>query len=116
MPTRAFNKSLSLDFGGSRFELRHSPGHSPDSITCLVDKDTLFAGDTLMPLPYFVDGDMAQLEMSLRALLDSDFEHLAQGHGEIVLRGEAQSRIDSDLEYMRRLGDGVREATATRRA
>ena len=112
LPTRAFQDALTLEVGGCRLELRHSPGHSPDSITCQVDEDTLFAADTLMPVPYFVDGDIAQLAASLRRLTDCDCENLVQGHGEIILRGETQEKIASDLDYLRRLDAGVREGLA----
>jgi glyoxylase-like metal-dependent hydrolase (beta-lactamase superfamily II) len=48
---------LDLHLGKKTLTLSHSPGHSPDSITVLVKEDRiLFAGDTVMPLPYFVDG------------------------------------------------------------
>lgn len=108
LPTRTFKDAMLLELGGCRFELRHSPGHSPDSITCRVDDDTVFAADTLMPVPYFVDGNLAQLADSLRALLTEETEHLVQGHGDVILRGEAPAKISSDLEYLQRLHDGVR--------
>ncbi len=108
LPTRTFTDAMLLELGGCRFELRHSPGHSPDSITCRVDDDTLFAADTLMPVPYFVDGNLEQLAHSLRALMTDEYEHLVQGHGEVILRGEAPARVESDLDYLRRLQAGVR--------
>ncbi len=108
LPARTFEDALLLELGGCRIELRHSPGHSPDSITCRVDDHTLFAADTLMPIPYFVDGNLQQLTASLRALADDDYEHLVQGHGEVILRGEAPAKIASDLDYLQRLTDGVR--------
>jgi len=108
LPTRTFEDTMLLELGGCRFELRHSPGHSPDSITCCVDDDTLFAADTLMPVPYFVDGNLEQLADSLRALVAEEYEHLVQGHGEVILRGEAPAKISSDLDYLQRLHEGVR--------
>lgn len=108
LPTRTFADAMLLELGGCRFELRHSPGHSPDSITCRVDDDTLFAADTLMPVPYFVDGDLEQLANSLRALMADEYEHLVQGHGDVILRGEAPARVSSDLDYLQRLQAGVR--------
>lgn len=108
LPTRTFEDAMLLELGGCRFELRHSPGHSPDSITCRVDDDTLFAADTLMPVPYFVDGNLEQLADSLRALATDEYEHLVQGHGEVILRGEAPAKISSDLDYLQRLQAGVR--------
>ncbi|MCY3716038.1 MAG: MBL fold metallo-hydrolase [Chloroflexi bacterium] len=108
LPACTFEDTMLLELGGCRFELRHSPGHSPDSITCRVDDHTLFAADTLMPIPYFVDGNSQQLLASLRSLEVEECEHLVQGHGEVILRGEAPAKIASDLDYLQRLQDGVR--------
>ncbi|MCY4145339.1 MAG: MBL fold metallo-hydrolase [Chloroflexi bacterium] len=110
LPTRTFEDAMLLELGGCRFELWHSPGHSPDSITCRVDGDTLFAADTLMPVPYFVDGNVEQLADSLRGLMTDECEYLVQGHGDVILRGEASAKISSDLDYLQRLHDGVRSA------
>ena len=52
------------------------------------------------------------LAASLRRLTDCDCENLVQGHGEIILRGETQEKIASDLDYLRRLDAGVREGLA----
>src|SRR5574341_573947 len=51
---------IELHLGRKTLSLMHSPGHSPDSITVLLKEDRiLFASDTMMPIPYFVDGDCA---------------------------------------------------------
>jgi cyclase len=93
--------SLCVHLGNKTVELRHSPGHSPDSVVCLVQEDrVLFAADTLMPVPYFVDGDYDDFINSLNALKDGGFENVVQGHGEVVLRGEVEERIQNDLEYL----------------
>ena len=68
LPSITFDDELRLCLGGINFRLRPSPGHSPDSITCLVEEaEVLFAADTMMPVPYFVDGSFADFAMSLRA-------------------------------------------------
>jgi glyoxylase-like metal-dependent hydrolase (beta-lactamase superfamily II) len=38
-----------LDFGGQRLEVRHTPGHSPGSVSLVAPLDVpiVFAGDTL---------------------------------------------------------------------
>ena len=111
LPDITFEDEMLLELGGTRLRLRESPGHSPDSITCLVeDEDLLFAADTVMPLPYFVDGSCADLERSLRRLLDAEYENIVQGHGEIILRGEAQDKIESDLHYLSSLQEAVARA------
>jgi glyoxylase-like metal-dependent hydrolase (beta-lactamase superfamily II) len=93
--------TLTLHLGNKTVELRHSPGHSPDSIVCLVKEDrVLFAADTLMALPYFVDGSYDDFVNSLHALQNGGFENVVQGHGEVVLRGEVEEVIQSDLNYL----------------
>ncbi len=92
---------MSIHLGNKTVELRHSPGHSPDSITCLVKEDrVLFAADTLMPLPYFVDGSYDDFIQSLNALRNGGYENVVQGHGEVVLRGEVEEVIQGDLNYL----------------
>lgn len=93
--------TLSVHLGNKTVELRHSPGHSPDSIVCLVKEDrVLFAADTMMAIPYFVDGSYDDFVNSLHALQNGGFENVVQGHGEVVLRGEVEEVIQSDLNYL----------------
>ncbi len=111
IPDITFEGRMSFELGEFQFTLSASPGHSPDSIVCLVhDEDILFAADTVMPIPYFVDGAYADLERSLRRLLDREYENIVQGHGDIILRGEAREKIASDLEYLHRLSEAVESA------
>ena len=114
IPNITFEGRMSFELGEFRFSLRSSPGHSPDSIVCLVHgEDVLFAADTVMPIPYFVDGSFDDLERSLSLLLDEEYENIVQGHGDIILRGEAPEKIASDLQYLRRLAEEVEKAMAT---
>ncbi len=111
LPDITFDDELALDIGGTRFKLRASPGHSQDSIVCLLEEEeVLFAADTVMPIPYFVDGQFADFMASLTRLLERDYENIVQGHGEIILRGEVPEKITSDIEYLRRLDEAVRVA------
>ena len=51
LPDIVFDRSLTLHLGGKTLEFIASPGHSSDSIVCLVQEDqVLFAADTLMPI------------------------------------------------------------------
>ncbi len=109
LPDITFDDELALELGGTRFKLWASPGHSPDSIVCLLEEEeVLFAADTVMPIPYFVDGCFADFTRSLTRLLESEYENIVQGHGDIILRGEAPEKLASDLEYLRRLDEAVR--------
>ncbi|MDE2637027.1 MAG: MBL fold metallo-hydrolase [Chloroflexota bacterium] len=111
LPDVTFDDEMTLEFGGTTFKLRRSPGHSPDSIVCLLeDEEVLFAADSVMPIPYFVDGSYADFVASLNKLLERDYENIVQGHGEIILRGEAPEKLASDLRYLSKLDEAVKVA------
>jgi glyoxylase-like metal-dependent hydrolase (beta-lactamase superfamily II) len=103
LPDIVFDEgTLSLHLGGSTVTLWHSPGHSPDGIVCHVEEENiLFAGDTLMPVPFFTDGGIDDFEASLNSLLGTAYESVVQGHGEVILRGEIQERVRDDLKYLK---------------
>src|SRR5436309_12577099 len=95
------NRLMNLHLGDKTIQLWHTPGHSPDSIVCLAKEDRiLFAADTLMPVPHFVDGDYDDFVRSLQSLQNGSYENVVQGHGEVILRGEIEGKIQNDLEYL----------------
>jgi cyclase len=99
---------LNLHIGNKTLQLWATPGHSPDSIVCLVKEDrVLFAADTLMPIPYFVDGNYDDFLNSLNGLRNGNFENVIQGHGEVILRGEVEEKIQTDVDYLLKLKDAV---------
>lgn len=101
LPDIVFDDELTLCLGDTTIAMWSSPGHSPDSIVCLVEEeDILFAADTVMPVPYFVDGNPQDFQRSLRRLRNASYENIVQGHGDIILRGEAEEKLDSDLAYL----------------
>lgn len=111
LPNITFDDRMTLRLGSTTLTLRESPGHSPDSIVCLVEEEkVLFAADSVMPIPYFVDGDFAQFEHSLKLLLNGDYENIIQGHGDIILRGEAPEKITGDIHYLRCLQERLQSA------
>jgi len=96
------DRVLRLDFGDVHLRLWQTPGHSPDSIVCLLEEERiLFAADTLMGVPHFVDGDYNALIGSMRSLQHNNFEIIVQGHGDILMKGEIEPKITSDLAYMK---------------
>jgi cyclase len=102
---------LNLHIGNKTLQLWATPGHSPDSIVCLVKEDrVLFAADTLMPLPYFVDGSYDDFVASLNGLRNGNFENVIQGHGEVILRGEVEEKIQTDVDYLKNLKKAVEDA------
>ncbi|XWX04841.1 MBL fold metallo-hydrolase [Aggregatilineales bacterium SYSU G02658] len=111
LPHRVFDDELTLHCGGKTLQLRHSPGHSDDSISVyLEDEQILFAADTVMPLPHFVDGSFDALVASLRGLQGRSYENIVQGHGDVVLRGEVEPKLEDDLVYLAKLDQAVMRA------
>lgn len=111
LPDIVFDEQMSFHIGGKTFHLDHSPGHSEDSITVWVEEDNvLFAADTVMSLPYFVDGNYNDFLASLEKLQNRNFENIIQGHGEVILRGEVNKKLKSDIDYLQKLRIAVDKA------
>ncbi len=99
---------LNLHLGDKTVQLIHSPGHSPDSTVVLIPEDrVLFAADTMMPIPTFLDGDLEDLISSLEAIGNQPVDNVVQGHGEVMLRGEIKSIVESDVRYLRTIQQRV---------
>jgi len=99
---------LNLHLGGKTVRLIHSPGHSPDLCNGLVVNDrVLFASDTVMPVPTIFDGSYDDLTHSLNEVLGLSLDSLVQGHGEVILRGEVEELLRSDLAYLERIREKV---------
>jgi cyclase len=113
LPELLFNETMTLRLGGETIELDYSPGHSRDMITAYVQEDRLMiAGDTVMPVPYVVGGDLDDLVDSLAAIKHKNIENLVQGHGEVLLRGEIDETLDANIHYLKSIDRLVREHIA----
>jgi cyclase len=114
LPDVVFSEgTLTLYVGNKTLRLWHTPGHSPDGIVCAVEEDrVLLAADTLMPIPYFVDGSYDDFVQSLKGLQQGSYENIVQGHGEVILRGEIDDKLASDLNYLEKLRTAVDHALA----
>jgi glyoxylase-like metal-dependent hydrolase (beta-lactamase superfamily II) len=105
------NGSLSLRVGKKNLSLFPTPGHSPDGISVLIEEDrVLFAADAFLPIPYFVNGDLEALMTTLSSFTDLGLENIVQGHGDIVLRGEIEETIQSNINYLKNLQKFVKKA------
>jgi cyclase len=88
------------------------PGHSADNLGVLVEEDrVLFAGDSFMPMPYVVDGDIDDMIASYKKIGKMGLENVIQGHGDIVLRGEIEGSIKENLAYLSTIRKAVRKAS-----
>jgi len=106
---------LHVHLGKKTLQLFATPGHSADSISVLLKEDRiLFAGDMMMPLPYIVDGDVDDMVRSLQSIPTMGLENVVQGHGEVILRGEIDEAVKSNLRYLDNLRKKV-EAVVKRK-
>lgn len=103
---------LTLQVGKKTLAVFSLPGHCADNIGVLVEEDhVLFAGDTYMPLPVLVDGDIEDMLGSLKRITKMSLENLVPGHGDVVLRGEIDGSVKSNLDYLNEIRKAVRQAS-----
>lgn len=100
--------NLNIHLGGKTVRLSHTPGHSPDLISAfVVNEKILFASDTVMPVPTMFDGNFKELSKTLQNMLEMGIDTMVRGHGEVILRGEVQGVIQSDLAYLESIKKAV---------
>jgi len=93
-----------LSSGDMEFELIHSPGHSPDSISfyckqerVLICGDVIFAQNTgRVDLP---GGNADELKQSIEELSQLEIEYLLPGHMDIVTSTE---NVKSNFEFVKK--------------
>lgn len=112
LPHITFDKGeMGLQVGKKNLKIFPLPGHSPDNIAVLVEEDrVLFSGDTFMPVPFIVDGDIEDTMQSMRSVAKMGLENIVQGHGDIILRGEIDQVVKGNLDYLNELQKVVRKA------
>ena len=109
LPSITFTKELTLRLGNKTLRLMHTPGATSDSIVVYVKENrVLFAGDTVMPVPYIVDGDRRELMESLRAVGKLSLDTIVQGHGGVLLRGEVKATLSGSIAYLETIYNKVR--------
>ncbi len=92
---------LNLRVGKKNLTILPAPGHSEDGVAVLVEEDrVLFAGDSFMPVPYIVDGDIDDIAASIKKIGRMGLENIVQGHGDIILRGEIDAAVKENLAYI----------------
>lgn len=107
---------MTLHMGNKTLQLLHAPGHTPDSLVVYVKEDKIiFCADTVMPVPFIVDGDPKAFVESLKMIRGLSLENVVQGHGEVVLRGEINEAIDSSVRYLETIQIKVSKAVAAQK-
>ncbi|HUN24311.1 MAG TPA: MBL fold metallo-hydrolase [Anaerolineales bacterium] len=102
LPSITFdNGGFLLQIGNKTLVVNHAPGHSHDQVTVLVrEEKVLFASDSVMPLPFFMDGSVEDTHKTLNAIKGIELENIVQGHGEVILRGEIAAALESRITYI----------------
>lgn len=108
---------LTLRVGKKNLILSLATGHSKDGIAVLVEEDRiLFAGDSFMPLPYIVDGDIDEIMASIKRMGRMGLENIVQGHGDVILRGEIDAAVRENLNYLSAIKRAVKAASRRKNA
>lgn len=103
LPKIVFSEGMLLRLGGKTVHVIHSPGPSPEvSVVHVREEKVLFASDLVMPIPMIANefSDIEAYKRSLKNLHEYNPESIAQGHGDILLRGEVTSSIDATVDYL----------------
>ncbi len=116
LPHMTFDSGeLNLRVGKKNLILMCAPGHSQDGIMVLVEEDrVLFAGDSFMPLPYIVDGNLEDLTATIKHIGRMGLENIVQGHGDIILRGEIDDAVKENLAYLAAIRKAAKAASRRR--
>lgn len=102
---------ITVRVGKKNLKIFPLPGHSDDMVAVLVEEDrVLYTGDTMMAVPYIVDGDMDVTIDSMKKVAAMGLENVVQGHGDIVLRGEIEYVVNDNIDYLNQLRKTVRKA------
>jgi len=96
-------KEGELKLGSKAFQVLHTPGHSPGSISLYwPEKKALFPGDVVFPMGVgrtdFPGGDGMLLRDSIERLAQLDVEWLLSGHGEVI---KGKKNIQRNFAYIR---------------
>ena len=110
LPQMTFiNGDVTLRVGKKNLIISTALGHSHDGIAVLVEEDRiLFAGDSFMPLPYIVDGDIDDIMSSIKHVGRMGLENIVQGHGDVILRGEIDAAVRENLNYLSMIKKSVK--------
>ena len=118
LPQMTFEEGdLTLRVGKKNLILSSAFGHSEDGISVLVEEDRiLFAGDSFIPVPHIVDGDVDANIASIKHIGKMGLENIVQGHGDIILRGEIDAAVKDNLNYLASIKRAVKAISRRKNA
>jgi glyoxylase-like metal-dependent hydrolase (beta-lactamase superfamily II) len=108
---------MTLRVGKKNLIIAPAYGHSEDGISVLVEEDRIFfAGDSFMPIPYIVDGDVDENIASIKRVAKMGLENIVQGHGDIILRGEIDAAVKENVNYLTAIKKAVKSIARKKNA
>jgi glyoxylase-like metal-dependent hydrolase (beta-lactamase superfamily II) len=112
LPEITFDQGdMVLKVGKKTLRLLSFPGHCDGAIAVLIEEDRiLFSGDTVMSVPYIVDGNIDDTISSMKLVRKMGLENLVQGHGDIILRGEIDQMMKDNIDYLTEIRKIVRKS------
>jgi glyoxylase-like metal-dependent hydrolase (beta-lactamase superfamily II) len=112
LPEITFDQGeMVLKVGKKTLRLLSFPGHCDGAIAVLIEEDRiLFSGDTVMSVPYIVDGNIDDTISSMKLVRKLGLENLVQGHGDIILRGEIDQMMKDNIDYLTEIRKIVRKS------
>ncbi len=109
IPQLVFETEMLLRLGEKTIHFMYAPGHTTDGIMVHIREDkVLVASDVVTPVPLITRGDPAALAQSLKGIKSLNLENVIQGHGGVLLRGEIDETVDSNIGYLKAINDKVR--------
>jgi glyoxylase-like metal-dependent hydrolase (beta-lactamase superfamily II) len=102
-----------LEVAGRRVRVIHTPGHSPGSVSFLLEGEgVVFTGDAVpVPGDLPIYDDPAAVVRSLELLRDLDARLFLSAWDAPVAGEEIRRRIDGAIAWMGRIADAVRDAS-----
>lgn len=97
-PDLTVEESLNIDVDGSTIHIFHTPGHSADSLSILINNEIAIVGDTMFGVlrhsifPPYAD-DPTLLINSWQALLETGCKLFLPGHGRAISRQLLQQEV-----------------------
>lgn len=116
IPQLVFETELLLRLGEKTLHLMHAPGHTADGIMIHVREDkVLVPSDLVTPVPFLPRGDPEGMIRSLKKIKPLSLENVVQGHGGVLLRGEIDETVDSNIFYIKTAMKKVQELVSAGR-
>ncbi|MGD8737174.1 MAG: MBL fold metallo-hydrolase, partial [Anaerolineae bacterium] len=116
VPQLVFETELLIRLGEKTLHLMYAPGHTSDGIMLHVREDkVLITSDLVTPVPFLVRGDPEAMIRSLKKIKPLNLENVIQGHGGVLLRGEIDETVDSNIFYIKTAMKKVQELLAADR-